>query len=305
MLRFLVPVLAALLLLPVGAQATERERLGYGRLISNDSIGEFRDRERTGSYVSSRAWGPEWTGRLPDRFGQLIELRLGVEVLAPANLRRPQAGSRPWAGALSVGMHTHFERDAVEYSVGAAIYATGPQTHLDDLQRGIHDIIDATSPSDQVLDNQIEDGFHPTVLVEIGRSFPLGARTSLRPFVEGQAGIETFVRTGFDLTFGDITRGEMLVRDSTTGQRYRVVQNRDASGFGFVVGADIARVSDSVFLPSDRGYDLTPRRDRVRAGVHWQGKRASAFYGLTWLGKEYETQPDHQLVGSVRIKIDF
>ena len=93
MLRFLVPVLAALLLLPVGAQATERERLGYGRLISNDSIGEFRDRERTGAYVSSRVWGPEWTGRLPDRFGQLIELRLGVEVLAPANLRRPQAGS--------------------------------------------------------------------------------------------------------------------------------------------------------------------------------------------------------------------
>ena len=139
----------------------------------------------------------------------------------------------------------------------------------------------------------------------MARSFQVSDRVTLRPFVEGQAGIETFVRAGFDLTFGDITRGEMLVRDSTTGQRYRVVQHRDATGFGFVVGADIARVSDSVFLPSDRGYDLTPRRDRVRAGVHWQGKRASAFYGLTWLGKEYETQPDHQLVGSVRIKIDF
>jgi hypothetical protein len=305
MLRFLVPVLAALLLLPVGAQATERERLGYGRLISNDSIGEFRDRERTGSYVSSRVWGPEWTGRLPDRFGQLIELRLGVELLAPASLRRPRPGSRPWAGALSAGVHTHFERDSVEYSVGAAIYATGPQTHLDDLQRGLHDLIDATSPSDRVLDNQIEDGFHPTVLVETARSFPIGARTTLRPFVEGQAGIETFMRVGFDLTFGDITRGELLVRDSTTGHRYRVVQNTDATGFGFVIGADMARVSDSVFLPSDRGYDLTPRRDRVRAGVHWQGRRASAFYGLTWLGKEYETQPDNQLVGSVRLKLAF
>ena len=78
----------------------------------------------------------------------------------------------------------------------------------------------------------------------------------------------------------------MLTRESITGQRYRLIY-QSAPGVNFVVGGDIAYVSDSVYLPKGRGYQLSDHRDRVRVGVHWQGENASAFYGLTYLGREF------------------
>lgn len=305
MLRLFSVMLAALLITPSVSGAVDRTRLGYGRMITNDFLGDLQDRERTGSVVSSRVWGSDWSGRVPTAFGDLIELRLGVEVLAPDNLDNPRPGSRPWAGALSAGLHTHFRRKDSEISAGLGIYATGPQNGLGMLQYEFHKLIGDEPPSARTLTAQIDDGFHPTVLVEVGQPFGLTAIGSLRPFVEAQAGIETFVRAGVDLTFGSIGRGGLLLRDPTSGQRYRVIQNGDNLGFSFVAGADIAYVEDSTYLPEDRGYTLTDHRDRVRMGVHWQGVGASAFYGVTWLGKEYESQPHDQVVGSIRVNLNF
>lgn len=298
---------AAILLmaLPQSIAAEGREYLGYGRLITNDFLGDLQDRERTGSVASSRVWGPDWTGSSPSKFGDLVELRLGLDVLAPENLSRPAAGSRPWAGALSAGLHTHFQHRATEYSVGASLYVTGPQTRLGLLQRKFHKLIGDEPPSGRTLRRQIEDGIYPTLLVEAGHSIDLGENLSFRPFVQGQAGIETMMRAGADFTFGNIGKGELLVRDATSGHRYRVIQNAENTGFSFLVGADIAYVSDSTYLPQDRGLSLTEHRDRVRLGVHWQGEGASAFYGVTWLGKEYETQPEEQVVGSIRMNLSF
>ena len=305
MLRFIAAMLIASFFTPQTAGAADRSRIGYGRLITNDFLGDLQDRERTGSVSSSRVWGPDWTGRLPGGFGELIELRLSLEVLAPDDINRPKAGSRPWAGALSAGIHTHFERSTIEYSTGIDLVVTGQQTGLGYLQRKFHKLIGSTPPSYLTLSRQIEDGVHPTVVFEAGRSFDLGTISTIRPFVQGQAGIETMMRVGADFTFGTIGRSELLVRDPTSGHRYRVIQDTDNTGFSFILGADTAYVDSSVFLPADRGYVLTDHRDRVRAGVHWQGEGASAFYGITWLGKEYDTQPHDQIVGSIRVNLSF
>nr|WP_256474272.1 lipid A-modifier LpxR family protein [Lutimaribacter sp. EGI FJ00013] len=58
-------------------------------------------------------------------------------------------------------------------------------------------------------------------------------------------------------------------------------------------------------MPADRGYDLTDMRTRLRLGVHHDGRLGSLFYGLTWLGKEFEAQPDGQLTGSLRLRVRF
>ena len=76
-------------------------------------------------------------------------------------------------------------------------------------------------------------------------------------------------------------------------------------GFSYVLGGDIAHVQDSAFLPEDRGYDLTATRSRLRTGVHWQGERNAAFYGLTWMSKEFKAQDGSQVVGSVRLDFKF
>jgi hypothetical protein len=305
MFRLIAVMLIASFIAPSVADAADRSRLGYGRLITNDFLGDLQDRERTGSVMSSRVWGPEWTGSLPTGFGDLIELRLGMEVLAPEDLVTPAAGTRPWAGALSAGIHSHYRHRSVEYAVGAAIYMTGPQNGLGRLQQQFHELIGDTPPSDATLNAQIGNGFHPTVRMEAARVFDLGTSSTIRPFIEGQAGIENLMRAGVDFTYGNIGKGELLVRDHTSGHRYRVIQNSANKGFSFVAGADIAYVSDSTFLPQNRGYNLTDHRDRARVGVHWQGEDASAFYGVTWLGKEYDAQPNDQVVGSLRVNFNF
>jgi hypothetical protein len=239
---------------------------------------------------------------LPTRPGALLELRFHGETMTPAALRFPAPGDRPYAGVLSFGVHTHYRQGEAEISLGGDVVVTGPQTRLSDLQSALHEIFGAAKPSDRVLANQIPDGAHPTLVVEVGRVLPLG-RGRLRPFVEARAGAESLLRVGADLTIGSFGEGELLVREVSTGHRYRVIAARQR-GVSFVAGADIARVFDSVFLPSDRGYRLTDRT-RLRAGVHWQGRRNALFYGLTWLGPEFEAQPEGQLVGALRLDLRF
>ena len=285
--------------------AADRVRLGYGRLITNDSIADTYDRWRTGSLVASRIWGPKWNGTLPENFGDLIELRWGLEVLSPENIVSPAAGDRPYAGAISVGVHTHFLAGSTDLSLGADLVFTGPQTHLDELQIAIHKTFSVSPPSDAVLDAQIGNGVHPTLVLEAGRDFRLGDTSTFRPFFEARAGIETYARVGFDLTFGTLLQNEYLVRDVTSGHRYRVIRE-NTTGFAFVAGADVAHVADSIFLPRSNGLELTNERLRARAGVHWQNKNGwGAFYGVTWLGREFKTQRDSQVIGSIRLYYEF
>ena len=287
------------------AFATDRTRLGFGILITNDTLGDGEDRWRTGSVATSRVWGPEWTGSLPSGFGNILELRIGGEIISPANIARPQAGDRPYAGALSFGLHTHFQRQGYEMSVGGDLVVTGPVTRLDELQSGIHDLININQPSNRVKDAQVKNGVHLTLVFETGRTLRFSQDVAVRPFVEARVGAETLVRGGFDLTIGQLGQQEMLVRDPTTGHRYRTI-SADWDGYAVVLGADIAHVTDSTFFPDDQSAVVSDRRERVRMGVQWQNANgAHAFYGLTWLGEEFEGQSQGQVVGSLRFRLNF
>ena len=132
----------------------------------------------------------------------------------------------------------------------------------------------------------------------------LRTRCGCAPFAEARAGDESLIRFGADLTIGRFGDGELLMRESVTGHRYRSVRD-PIPGVSFIVGADMAKVFSSTYLPEDRGYSLTDTRDRVRAGFHWQGEESSVFYGATWLGREFQGQTDSQIVGSVRLQFQF
>ncbi len=305
MLRPLAAAFCALLMFSQMAISSDRSRIGYGELLTNDLFGDTHDRWRTGSYANSRVWGPEWTGQAPAAFGQLLELRFNGEIIAPENVAGPVPGDRPFAGILSLGLHTHFQPRLIEYSVGADIVLTGPMTQLDEFQGLVHDVLGGNNMSPAVRAAQVGNDVNPTVVMEAGREFSIGQAARLRPFVEARAGLETLIRAGADLTVGRIGQGELLVRDPVTGHRYRAVEQQ-RSGYALVLGADIARVTDSELISSSRGLSLTDARSRVRAGLHWQGKKGGAlFYGLTWLDQEFTTQRDEQIVGSLRLKLNF
>ncbi len=299
---FLFAGLLCLLVDTLPAAAQGRVTLGWGHLFNNDVLGDGQDRWRTTAAVVSQVKGRGWDGALPTRAGEIIEYRFRGDIIAPANLVNPAPGDRRYAGTLGFGLHTHFQRRGAEISLGADLVFTGPQTGLGELQREIHRALGTTIPT--VLGNQIENGFHPTVTLELGRTMTLSQGVELRPFVELQGGVETLARIGADLRIGGIGDGELLLRDAITGQRYRVTDAGNR-GWAGVIGADIAHVEHSTYLPSSDGYVLTDSRPRVRAGLHWQGEKSSVFYGVTWLGEEFTAQPEGQVMGSLRLNLEF
>lgn len=297
---FLAAVLLCGLASPAPAQ--ERVTLGWGRMFSNDGIGDLQDRWRTGSYTVSRVRGPSWSGELPDRFGEILEFRARAEIIAPENLTAAAPGDRRYAGVLTFGVHSHFRVAGLETSLGLDLAVTGEQSGLSDLQDGLHDLFGMARP--RVASDQIGNGFHPTLVLETGRSFRLGGAT-IRPFAEAQAGLETFVRGGLDLAFGSYGRGGLMIREHTTGQRYRAVAGSPEPGWSFLLGGDVAHVFDSELLPEGGAAELSDTRSRLRAGIAWQGDRRSVLFGLTRLGKEFEGQPEAQTVGSLNLQLNF
>lgn len=297
-------VLLALLYASSPVAAQDRVTLGWGRAFTNDGLGDFKDRWRTGSYTVSRIRGPSWSGDLPATFGEILEFRARAEIVAPERLDIVPPGDRRYAGILSLGLHSHFDMGGFETSLGADLVMVGPQTGMDDIQSFIHRVLDYPEPL--VAATQIPDALYPTLVAEVARSLDLAdGRTIARPFVEAQAGLETFLRAGVDLSFGGYGKGALMLRDQVSGQRYRAVAGDRVPGLTFTLGGDVARVFDSRLLPEGGQAEVSDSRSRLRAGVAWQGKKASAFYGLTWLGKEFETQPESQLVGTLSFSLRF
>lgn len=302
----LLAALCVLIFLTVSAAAQDRSWY-YGLLVTNDGLGDGDDRWRTGSFASSLAYAPGWSGRLPPGLGQLWELRLDGEIIAPENSVTPAPGDRPYAQMLTFGLHTRFERGSIDYDIGGELAVTGPQTRLDDLQDLVHDIFGGDQPSRAVKAGQISNDFDLGLMVEAGREFPLGGAARLRPFFEARAGVETLLRAGADLTLGRFGRGGLLARAPVSGLRYSVIKEETPyQGLSLVLGADIARVADSDLLPSTAAMDASNTRARARAGLHWRNRAGtSLFYGLTWLGEEFSTQPDSQVTGAVQLRINF
>lgn len=287
------------------AAAETRTWQGWGLLVTNDSLGDTHDRWRTGSFASSHVWAQGWSGMLPDRFGALIELRINGEVLGPENLAAPAPLDRRYGQALSFGLHTHFQPGVIAWSIGADLVVTGPQTGLDHLQEALHDVLGGRDASPAVKAAQVGNDVKPTLVLEAGREFALGDTVRLRPFVEARAGVETLLRAGADLTIGGFGQGGLLVRAPVTGQRFGAIEGAPQAGLSAMFGADIAHVADSEFFTSGP-VRLRETRARARAGLHWRSRAGtSVFYGLTWLDREFVTQRESQVVGSVQLRVKF
>ncbi len=281
--------------------AGERTTLGFGRNFNNDAIGDGADRWRSGSYTVSYVRGSGWDGALPEAFGDILEMRLRSEVITADNTVTPAAGDRRYAGVFSMGLHTHFGDVNREFSLGADLVATGPMTGVGRLQTALHDVFGQPTPD---TSNQLGNALYPTLSFEMGSVHDRGG-LRFRPFVAAQAGVESYIRIGGDLIIGEAVSGDLLLRDDVTGQFYRGVRGEVRPGASLVVGADIARVFDSYYLPSSDGYSLTDFRGRYRAGVHWQGEKSSLFYGVTWLTPEFAAQGQGQAVGSLQLDLEF
>ncbi len=291
-------------IVPDQTKPTKHELVGFGWMFSDDLIGDDHDRWQTSSLNLSWVLARGWNGELPEAFGDVIEIRAYTQMISPEDLITPSATDRQYAGILSLGAFTHFQRRQAEYTLGAELVAVGPQTGVDSLQTEFHKLIGSTPPSQAVLDDQIPNGFYPTAIAEVGREWDLGRSTRIRPFASLRAGDETLARVGFDLVFGQMGRSELLVRDKITGQRYRTMR-KSPKGFSAVFGVDAAYVADSAYIPNSGTVSLKHERYRARLGLNWEAKYGTFFYGATYLSREFDPQPEGQVVGSLNFKIWF
>ncbi|OIP82030.1 MAG: hypothetical protein AUK37_09755 [Rhodobacterales bacterium CG2_30_65_12] len=297
----------AALAAPAGAQ--ERITLGFGRLFTNDALGDGHDRWQTGSYVASWMRGAQGTASLPEGFGELMEYRFSSRIIAPEDLATPAPGDRHYGGILALGAFTHFASGGFEVTAGGEVVVAGPATGLAGFQTDVHDALGITVPSAAVRAAQIGNALYPVLAFEAARPIALGfggaSGAMLRPFVQGRAGDETYLRAGVDLLIGPNFNSGVLARDETTGLVYQTMTQVPAPGLSVLLGADTAKVWRSAWLPASGGSTLSPLRNRVRAGLSWQGERVGAFYGATWLGPEFAGQKSGQVVGSLQFRMRF
>ncbi len=302
-------ILSVLVMLAAGSALAEgRVGLGWGRIFTNDQMGDGEDRWRSGSYTLSRVRGP--SGSRFDRagfaalgFGEVVELHGHAEVIAPANLTTVNPADRRYAGLMNLGVTTHFGWQGAEVALGGELAMTGADTGIGDFHDWFHGLLGMVPPSAAVLDAQIGSRVYPGLNAEIGRSFAVGA-VRARPFAEARAGVETLVRIGADVTIGDLGRDDLMLRDVTTGQRYRGVEGSRDAGMSLTLGGDLAQVLDSALLPTG-GVQAEDRRYRLRAGLHWQGRRTGIFYGVSYLSPEFTSQPEGQVVGALSLNLRF
>lgn len=304
MLRsLLVPALMAAATLAAGnAAAQDRVTLGYGRLFTNDYIGDGHDRWRTGAYTWSVIRGPEWQGDLPGRLGQIMEYRAASQIVAPMRVRADSV-DRPYVGRLSFGVHSHAQLGPFEVSLGADLVVLGPQTRLADGQKALHDLFGFSGPHG--TDFQIGNAVRLAGTAELAWPLHLSDRVLLRPFAEAQAGVEDTMRVGADVIVGHVGQSDLFTRDNSTGHLIRAVTGPE-HGFALVAGADWTQVGNSLYLPADEGYSAIGERWRTRLGVHWQvGPQTSFFYGLTRLSEEFDGQDEGQTLGSLKLNFNF
>lgn len=290
--------------LPAEAEGwlSTRETLGFGRFFNNDYLGDNEDRWQTGSYTVSILRGPGWQGGLPSQPFEIMEYRAGGAIIAPSALRNPPADDRRYAGRLTFAAHTQFAPlPATEADLGLGLVAIGPNTGIASLHRSLHKLFSAPRPV--VAEDQLGNHIFPLLTAELARPVDLGWG-EVRPFVEGRAGDETFVRAGVDLRFGGIERGALWLRDDISGHRYVGISGEGGARTSFVLGADVAHVFDSQYFP-DPAVQVAPTRKRLRAGLSTQIGGFGLFYGVTYLSEEFKTQPEGQVIGSLRARVNF
>ena len=291
------------LLAGLGQQAVAQDShiLGVGRLFSNDLIGDGQDRWRTGSYSFSVLTGTGWYGSL-QAAPPVLEYRLRTDIIMPSGAGGP-VGDRPYAGVITLGLHHHSGIGPAEVSVGADLVLLGPQTGLSDFQQWYHDQFSLPAPLG--VGGQLANLTTLAGTADVVWPVSLGRTATLRPFFEAQAGAENILRIGADVVLGPVGQHDLWLRDGPTGQVYRGTQGAE-TGFGFVIGVDVAQVNYSVYLPEDKGYSAEPIRWRARAGLHWQPTpETSLFYGLAWLSPESAAQDSGQLIGQLRLNFNF
>ncbi|NIP74475.1 MAG: DUF2219 family protein, partial [Xanthomonadales bacterium] len=116
---------------------------------------------------------------------------------------------------------------------------------------------------------------------------------------------------GGDLFIGSALEGRVWGSDPATSAVFsQASMPRPGTNWTLFAGGDLCYVASDAFLDGGITVDgpSVDRRDfvdRARAGILVEHGRVGLGFSLNWLGREFESQPEGQLVGAVQVQIRF
>ena len=294
LMRILVCVIGVCLT----ATTVMADYVGTARLLTEDYIGDRHDRWRTGSYQIGLLYDPD----LPPPGFDTVEIRFVGEAVAPWNMDTPAPWDRPFAGVLTAMALGHRTREPLEFTAGLGLSLTGPQTGVDWIAERVHlGDNDLSGPTRRA---QIPNETYLHAETALAARLMVRDQAAIRPYVGLTVGVEDLAMVGADVILGRAGAGSMRSRDRVTGQLLFDTATQ-TPGFALTLGGDMIYVQDSALFPDTWAGDAKALRWRARGGVAWRGARGQMFYGLTWLSKEFDAQPEGQTVGSIHLNWKF
>lgn len=289
---------AIYLILMAGSASAESVKSSF---FTNDFIGDGNDRWRSASYTRFYGFTGDRTGGIP------YDLRIRGEIISPwGDNQQAQDDDRPYAGVLGFGAFANHRIGFTDINAGAEIVMMGDQTGLPRFQNGFHEAFgfDGYMPEEDTH-MHIPDKFSGAISAEVATNYYVGQKGSVRPFVAGHFGYETYLRAGVDMMWGGYSYAEQYVRDPVSGfiQPSSPTRSSAMEGFTIIGGFDYSAMTSSDFFPDDADVEIEPGRLRARLGIQSLIGPASVFYGATFLGEEFKTQSEGQTVGTLSIEI--
>ncbi|MDH3665971.1 MAG: lipid A deacylase LpxR family protein [Paracoccaceae bacterium] len=312
--------------------ASSREIQG-ATLVWNDGLGDGQDRWKTGGLSQSVILPESSLGSVHwiDDQASALEVTLRALLMTPDNTAAAVADGddRAFAQYAGAGVFLRtFSQPATapgdfgiqglliqtDDRVGIELGWQGDPLPLFEIQEAFHGMTGAGggrgNPANSI-------GGEPLVNLEARRTWRLlaegpGRDVEFAPFLQTSLGMrENSLRVGGDFFVGSALEGRIWGSDPATGAAFsQASMPRPGTNWTLFAGGDLGYIASDAFLDGGVTADgpSVERRDlvgRARAGILVEHGRVGLGFSLNWLGREFESQPEGQLVGALQVRVRF
>lgn len=248
-----------------------------------------------------------------------VALSIGQQIFTPQDIDTPNllVDDRPYAGWTYVGAALHAKSEKVLDSLELDIGIVGPHSYAREVQKEMHNLVDSQDP--QGWGHQLSDELGLVLVYERKwRTWQLGLGDAnlfeCIPHLGAAVGnVYTYANAGGEIRLGvnlPDDFGTALIRPAGDGSIPAAKAKNNKIGVYLFAAVDGRAVLRNIFLDGNTFTDSheVDKKDFVAdlmAGVSVYFNRFKITYSHVYRTKEFETQQDEQIFGSVSIAYVF
>jgi hypothetical protein len=248
-----------------------------------------------------------------------VAFLIGQQMFTPQDIENPAllVDDRPYAGWTYAGIALHSNSESLLDSFELDIGMVGPESYAREVQEKVHDLLDSAKPRgwDHQLNNEVG-----LVLVyeRKWRIWQLGfGNTNIVDLIPhlGMAlgNVRTYANAGGEIRLGlnlPDDFGTALIRPAGDASMPAANASKGKAGVHLFVAVDGRSVLQNIFLDGNtftdsHAVDKEPFVADIMAGVSVHFNRFKITYSHVYKTKEFETQQEKQIFGSVSVAYLF